>query len=279
MRKIDSAKVSELVRRLAIEANIRLRKDVLIAIKRALRTETKLSARRILKILVQNARLARDKSIPICQDTGFVEVFCRIGQEVIVKGALTDAINKGVELGYRDGFLRKSVVSDPLLRNNTKTNTPCVIHYDVVKGDRIEIIVVPKGFGSENASSLVMLKPTDTEETIVNFVLDTVKRSGYDACPPLIIGIGMGGTMDKAALLATQAITLKVGRKQAKKHLARIEDMIMTKLNKTGIGPAGLGGKTTCLGVNILSFPTHIAGLPLCVKVSCHATRSAKGVI
>jgi fumarate hydratase subunit alpha len=230
-------------------------------------------------MLIQNARIARAKSIPICQDTGFAEVFCRIGQGVVVKGGLTAAINKGIMLGYRDGFLRKSVVSDPLLRKNTKTNTPCVIDYDVVKGDKIRITVVPKGFGSENASAIIMLKPTDTEESIIDFVLDVVRRAGRDACPPLVIGIGIGGTMDKAALLATKAITLPIGKRQAKEHLARIGGMIMERLNKTGIGPAGLGGKTTCLGVNILSFPTHIAGLPLCVKISCHATRSANGVL
>ena len=279
MRKIKDKKITELVKRLAIKANLNLRADVLDALKRALRNEESSSAKNIIKILIENSNIAKKEAIPICQDTGLAEVFCQIGQAVSIEGDITAAINEGIRLGYKDGYLRKSVVSDPLIRKNTNTNTPCVIHYDIAKGDKIKITVVPKGFGSENASSLKMLKPTDTEEEVVDFVLDTVKHAGCDACPPLVIGIGIGGTLDKAALLATQAIIQPLSRKNAKKHLALMENIILKRLNSTNIGPAGMGGKTTCLGVNILSFPTHIAGLPLCVKISCHATRSATGVI
>ena len=279
MRKIKDKKITQIVKQLAIKANLSLRKDVLDALKRALRNEKNPSAKNVLKVLIENAEIARRNAIPICQDTGLAEVFFQIGQAVFVEGDITTAINEGIRLGYKDGLLRKSVVVDPLIRKNTNTNTPCVIHYDIIKGDKIKITVVPKGFGSENASSLKMLKPTDTEKEIVDFVLDTVKHAGYDACPPLVIGIGIGGTLDKAALLATEAIIHPINKKNPKKHLALMEDTILKRLNFTNIGPAGMGGKTTCLGVNILSFATHIAGLPLCVKISCHATRSATGVI
>jgi fumarate hydratase subunit alpha len=279
MRKIKDREITGLVKKLLIRANFSLRKDILDGLKHALCKEKKPSARNILKILIENARIARHKFIPICQDTGMVEIFCRIGQEVFVEGDITAAINKGIEAAYLEGYLRKSVVSDPLTRKNTNTNTPGVIHYDIVKGSKIGITVVPKGFGSENASSIKMLKPTDTQEEIVNFVLDTVRLNGYNACPPLVIGIGIGGTLDKAACMATEAIIRPISKKNPKKHYAMLEDIILKKLNETGIGPAGMGGRATCLGVNILSFPTHIAGLPLCVKISCHATRSATGVI
>jgi fumarate hydratase subunit alpha len=279
MRKIKDKKITTLVKRLSIESNLNLRKDVLSALKRSLRNEKSLTAKNTIKILIKNAEIAKRKAIPICQDTGMAEVFCNIGGNVFVEGDITAAINEGIRLGYRDGFLRKSVVSDPLIRKNTGTNTPCVIHYDIVRGDKIKITVVPKGFGSENASCLKMFQPTDAQDEIVDFVLDTVKRAGYDACPPLVIGIGIGGTLDKAAFLATEAIIRPIDKRNPKKHLAHLEDMILKKINETNIGPAGLGGKTTCLGVNVLSFPTHIAGLPLCVKISCHATRSATGII
>jgi fumarate hydratase subunit alpha len=279
MRKIKDKDITALVKRLSIEANLNLRKDVLSALKRSLHNEKNLIAKNTIKILIENAETAKRKAIPICQDTGMAEVFCNIGSNVSVEGNITSAINEGVRLGYRDGFLRKSVVSDPLIRKNTGTNTPCVIHYDIVRGNRVKITVIPKGFGSENASCLKMLQPNDTQDEISDFVLDTIKRVGYDACPPLVIGIGIGGTLDKAASLATEAIIRPINKKNPKKHLARLEDIILKKINKTNIGPAGLGGKTTCLGVNVLSFPTHIAGLPLCIKISCHATRSASGII
>jgi fumarate hydratase subunit alpha len=279
MRKIRSNRITRMVKRLAVRANLVLRSDILNALRRALRNEDSPSAKGVIKILIENADIAKKRQIPICQDTGLVEVFCRIGHAVSVESDITAAINEGIRLGYRDAYLRKSVVRDPLIRKNTNTNTPCVIHYDMAGGDKIRITVVPKGFGSENASRLKMLNPTDTEKDISDFVLDTVKGTGYEACPPLVIGIGIGGTLDKAALLATQAIIRPINKKNPRRHLARIEDMILRRLNSTNIGPAGMGGHTTCLGVNILSFPTHIAGFPLCVKISCHATRSAEGVI
>jgi fumarate hydratase subunit alpha len=279
MREIPGNKITEIVAKLSIRANLSLRKDILLALEKALLSEKNVNAKHIIKILIENAKIAKKDNIPICQDTGFAEVFCSIGQDTCIKGDATKAINKGIRIGYSRACLRKSVVSDPIIRKNTNTNTPCVIHYDLVRGDKIKITVLAKGFGSENASALKMLKPNDSEEDIVDFVLHVVKSSGAQACPPLVIGIGLGGTLDKSALLATQAILYPISRKNPKKHLARIEEIIFKRVNLTGIGPAGLGGSTTCLGVNILSFPTHIAGLPLCVKISCHATRSATGII
>jgi fumarate hydratase subunit alpha len=279
MKNLQDRQITELVRKLCIRANLFLRKDILASLQKALANEKNRTAKNILNILIENAKIAANSSTPICQDTGIVEVFCDIGQDVCVNGNITQAINKGVSLAYRQACLRKSVVSDPIIRKNTNTNTPCIAHYNMTKGDKIKIAVLVKGFGSENASAVKMLKPTDSEEDIINSVIDIIKLNGPDACPPLFIGIGLGGTLDKAALLATEAILLPVDKKNPKRHLARIEKTLLKKINLLGIGPAGLGGKTTCLGVNILSFPTHIAGLPLCVKISCHATRSAKGVI
>ncbi len=279
MREIEAKKIRDTVKRLAIKANFSLRKDVLSALKKALTTEKKPCAKKALKVLIENADIAKSEKIPICQDTGFAEVFCDIGQEIHVKGSIEEAVTEGIRLAYAEGFLRKSVVSDPILRKNTYTNTPCVIHYELVKGDKIKLTVLPKGFGSENASSIKMLRPTDSEDDIIDYIVEAVKLSGADACPPIVLGIGIGGTLDKAALLAMKAILRPIGKGNQKKHIARMESRILAKLNKTGIGPAGLGGKTTCLGVNILSFPTHIAGLPVCIKISCHATRSAWCVI
>jgi len=279
MREIEAKKISVAVKDLALKANFYLRKDVLSALKKALTLEKEPSAKRILKILIDNAKIARSERLPICQDTGIAEVFCTIGQSVHVKGDIGKAITEGIRIAYAQGFLRKSVVSDPILRKNTKTNTPCVIHYDIVKGDKIKLTVLPKGFGSENASTLKMLKPTDSEDEILDYIVEQIKLSGPDACPPIVVGIGIGGTLDKAALLAMKAILEPLGKENPKKHIARMERKILTRLNKTGIGPGGLGGRATCLGVNILTFPTHIAGLPVCIKISCHATRSASCVI
>jgi fumarate hydratase subunit alpha len=279
MRKIKAGEIIEKVRLLALEANFKLRPDILKALEHAYLRERKPCARGTIKILLKNALQAEKDCIPICQDTGMVEVFCKIGRDVRLLCDITECINKGICLAYTRGYLRKSIVSDPLIRKNTGTNTPCVIHYDIIKGDHIHITVVPKGFGSENASRLKMFKPADTKNDIIDFVLDTVKQNGPSACPPLVIGIGIGGTLDKAAMLATEAILIPVNRKNPKKHLSLLEDIILKKINSTGIGPAGLGGGITCLGVNILDFATHIAGLPVCVKISCHATRSAKGVL
>ncbi len=279
MREIEAKKIREAVKSLAIKANFSLREDILSALKKAFSREKKPYAKRTLKILIDNAKIAKSERIPICQDTGFAEVFCNIGGDVHVRGDIARAITEGIKLAYAEGFLRKSVVSDPILRKNTGTNTPCVIHYDIVKGDKIKLAVLPKGFGSENASTVTMLRPTASEAEIITHIVEAVKSSAADACPPIVVGIGIGGTLDKAALLAMKAILRPIGKKSPKKHIARMEREILMRLNKTDIGPAGLGGKTTCLGVNILPFPTHIAGLPVCIKISCHATRSASSII
>ncbi|NQT89686.1 MAG: fumarate hydratase [Candidatus Omnitrophica bacterium] len=279
MRKISSDKIRNAVAELAVRANVSLRKDILEALKKAQRSETKPLAKKTLALLIENAKIAESEFIPICQDTGMAVVSCEIGQDVHVKGDLTKAINEGIKQGYKKGHLRKSVVSDPLIRKNTKTNTPCVIHFKIVSGGALKLTVLPKGFGSENKSRLIMLKPTDTDKEIIGFVISVVKAAGADACPPFILGIGIGGTLDKAAHLAKEATLRPIHKPNPKSHLGRIEKQILSAANKTGIGPAGLGGKTTCLGVNILSFPTHIAGLPVCVNISCHAMRSASAVI
>ena len=279
MRSISSEKIKEAVAELAIRANIILRKDVLAALKKSIYSERETSAKNILKILIDNAKIAKKNRMPICQDTGMAVVFCDIGDKVQIAGDVNKAIDDGIRLAYKEGSLRMSVVKDPFLRNNTETNTPAVVHYNFIKGDKIKITVIPKGFGCENASAIKMFNPTDTEKDIENFVVGVVESSGADACPPLVIGIGIGGTMDKAASLATEAIIRPINKSNSIKRIAKLEKDILTKVNKTGIGPAALGGKTTALGVNILSFPTHIAGLPVCVKISCHATRSATGTI
>ena len=279
MRSIPLEKIKEAVAELAIRANIILRKDVLAALKKSIYSEREISAKNILKMLIENAKIAKKNKMPICQDTGMAVVFCDIGDKVQIAGDVNKAIDDGIGLAYKEGSFRKSIVKDPFLRSNTKTNTPAVVHYNFIKGDKIKITVVPKGFGCENASAIKMFNPTDTEKDIENFVVGVVELSGADACPPLVIGIGIGGTMDKAASLATEAIIRPINKSNSIKHIAKLEKDILTKVNKTGIGPAALGGKTTALGVNILDFPTHIAGLPVCVKISCHATRSATGIV
>ena len=256
-----------------------MRGDVLKALSKAYKLEGNSLSKNALKIIIENANLAKKNKMPICQDTGMAVLFCDIGDKVQITGDINKAIDDGIRLAYKEGSLRKSVVRDPFLRSNTKTNTPAVVHYNFIKGERIKITVLPKGFGCENASAIKMFNPTDTEKDIENFVVDIVESSGADACPPLVIGIGIGGTMDKAASLATEAIIRPINKSNSIKHIAKLEKDILTKVNKTGIGPAALGGRSTALGVNILAFPTHIAGLPVCVKISCHATRSATGII
>lgn len=280
MRKINSNKIKDTVARLAIESNIFLRKDILRALKSAYLKEKNLKAKKILKALVENAAIASSDKIAICQDTGLATVFIDIGQEVrITGGGLERAVNEGIRLGYKRGFLRKSVVSDPFIRKNTNDNTPAVIHMKIIPGNRIKITVAPKGFGSENKSVTCMFQPTDSVEKIEKFILDAVKRAGPDACPPYIIGIGIGGTLDKACILAKEALLRPIDKRNPKKHIANLEASLLTKINSLNIGPMGLGGKATCLGLNIETYPTHIAGLPVCVSISCHATRSATATI
>jgi len=277
MREINVNKIKNLVARLCIEANINLRPDIYRALRRAVKREKKKSAKRLLEVLVKNAEIARREARPICQDTGIVSVYVRMGQKVrLVGGDLVQAINKGVAEGYKKGLLRKSVVKSPLLRVNTCTNAPAIIYTEVVKGSGLELTVIPKGFGSENKGAVRMLNPTEGEREIISFVLEVVKAAGPDACPPYIIGVGLGGTLDKAASLAKEALAAPLERSSTKRYLRRLERNLLDKVNKLGVGPMGLGGRATALGVKVLEYPTHIAGLPVAVNVGCHATRSAR---
>ena len=280
MRKINVNKIKNVVSELSVKANIDLRRDIRQGIKSALRGETNKKAKHVLEILLKNAEIAKKERCALCQDTGILSVYIRIGQDVrLVGGDLKKAINKGVKDAYKKAFLRKSVVKSPLLRINTGTNTPSVIYTDIVKGNKINITVMPKGFGSENKSKTKMLNPTDGEREIISFVLDAVKEAGPDACPPYILGIGIGGTLDKAAFLAKEALIAPIDKSNPKKHLRKLENTILKKVNKLKIGPMGLGGKTTSLGVNTLEYPTHIAGLPVAINIGCHITRSASKTI
>jgi len=280
MREIDVGKIREAVTELCLKANFELRKDVLKALRAALGKETNSRARGLLKSLVENAALAKKKRIAICQDTGFVSVFIELGNSILLSGGdLKEAVNKGVEDAYRKGYLRKSIVNDALLRHNTNTNTPSVIHVDIVQGDKVRISVSAKGFGSENKCAIKMLKPTASEKNIIDFVMEVVKLAGPDGCPPYVLGIGIGGTFDYVAHLSKKALLRPIESGNKKRHFRRLEKDILKAVNSLGIGPMGLGGKTTALGVNVEEFPTHIAGLPVAVSISCHATRSAERTI
>lgn len=278
MRKIQVKQISSLVSRLCIEANIRLRSDIRSSLKAALRQEKKRRAKEAIKMLIENARIAERESIPICQDTGLVTVFIEMGQDTRLSGGLLKkAVDEGVSEGYKKGYLRKSVVRSPLTRKNTNTNTPAILHVSLVPGETFDVWVVPKGFGSENKSRLKMLEPSAGERGIVDFVVEAVKDAGPEACPPFVVGVGIGGTFDYAAHLAKKSLLRRIDEKNPDKRLASLEKEIFDKVNRSGIGPMGLGGKTTALGVNILSAATHIAGLPVAVNINCHATRSIHG--
>lgn len=279
MRKIKSEQIVEQVKKLCIEASLYLGEDVLSCIKEKAKSEKSEVGKNILNILVENAEIAKEKNIPICQDTGMAVFFVEIGQEVLIEGdTLTDAINEGVRQGYEEGYLRKSVVS-PINRVNTKDNTPAVIHYDMVKGDKIKIEFAAKGFGSENMSKMKMLKPSDGLEGIKKFIIDTVSEAGPNPCPPMVIGVGIGGTVDKCDQIAKKALFRELGEFNKDENIAKLESELLTAINKLGIGPQGLGGTTTALGLNIETFPTHIAGLPVVVNINCHASRHKKVVI
>jgi len=279
LRKIKSEQIVEQVKKLCIEASLYLGEDVLSCIKEKAKSEKSEVGKNILNILVENAEIAKEKNIPICQDTGMAVFFVEIGQEVLIEGdTLTDAINEGVRQGYEEGYLRKSVVS-PINRVNTKDNTPAVIHYDMVKGDKIKIEFAAKGFGSENMSKMKMLKPSDGLEGIKKFIIDTVSEAGPNPCPPMVIGVGIGGTVDKCAQIAKKALFRELGEFNKDENIAKLESELLTAINKLGIGPQGLGGTTTALGLNIETFPTHIAGLPVVVNINCHASRHKKVVI
>ena len=280
MRKVDVSEITKTVKKLCIDANYYLNDDIRKRFKESKEAESFPVAKDIIEILEENADIAKNEQMPMCQDTGMTLVFLETGQEVqIVGGVLEDAINEGIRQGYIEGYLRKSVVGDPLERINTKDNTPGVIYYDIVPGDDIKITVAPKGFGSENMSQLKMLKPADGIEGVKDFVLQVVKEAGPNACPPLVIGVGIGGTFDRAALLAKKALVRSTDVRNAKPFYADLEKELLEKINKIGIGPQGFGGKTTALAVNIETYPTHIAGLPVAVNINCHATRHAEAHI
>ncbi len=279
MREINSELITKEVKKLCIEGNIFLGDDVIKSFKDNLQKEESELGKDILNILIENATIAKDTHIPLCQDTGMAVFFVEIGQDVIIKGdTLTEAINKGVSEGYTEGYLRKSVVN-PITRVNTKDNTPAIIHYEMVKGDQLKIEYAPKGFGSENMSKLKMLKPSDGIEGVKKFIIDTVSEAGPNPCPPIVVGVGIGGTVDKCAQIAKKALFRNVGQHSKDEMIADLEKELIKKINALGIGPQGLGGNTTALAVNIETFPTHIAGLPVVVNINCHASRHKQVIL
>ena len=274
MRQINVNEITKHIKEMCIEANHFLSKDMNIALKNAIKTEESALGQKILNQLQENLEISVQDMIPICQDTGMAVIFIEIGQEVHFEGGnLEDAIHEGVRQGYIDGFLRKSVVKDPIIRENTKDNTPAVIHYKIVEGYKVKIKVAPKGFGSENMSKVFMLKPADGIEGVKNAILTAVKEAGPNACPPMIVGVGIGGTFEKCALMAKEALTREVGSHAEIEWAKELEEEVLNEINKSGIGPGGLGGTTTALAVNINTYPTHIAGLPVAVNICCHVNR------
>lgn len=274
MREIHISKIIDTVKELCIEANYYLSNDVKRALCNAKENETWPLAENILDQIILNSDIAKNENMPICQDTGMACIFIDIGQDVHIVGGLLDyAINEGVRRGYEEGFLRKSVVKDPINRINTKDNTPAIIYYNMVAGDKIKITVAPKGFGSENMSRIKMLKPSDGLQGVKDFIIETVKLAGPNPCPPIVIGVGIGGTFDKAAYLAKKALIRPLDKRNEDKFYSDLEEELLANINKLGIGPQGFGGKTTALGLNIETYPTHIAGLPVAVNINCHATR------
>ena len=271
MRSVDVSIVTKNIKEMCIQANHFLSEDMDIAMKNAVETEKAPLGKQILTQLQENLKIAGEDMIPICQDTGMAVVFIEVGQEVHFEGgSLTDAINEGVRQGYVEGYLRKSVVGDPIIRENTKDNTPAVIHYNIVPGDKVKIKVAPKGFGSENMSRVFMLKPADGIEGVKNAILTAVQDAGPNACPPMVVGVGIGGTFEKCALMAKDALTREVGTHSDIQWVKDLEEEMLETINKLGIGPGGLGGTTTALAVNVNTYPPHIAGLPVGIKICCH---------
>lgn len=280
MRTIEVAEITRNIKEMCIEANHFLSMDMDAALKKAAEEEKAPLGRQILCQLQDNLRIAGEDRIPICQDTGMTVVFLEVGQEVhFAGGSLTDSVNEGVRQGYVEGYLRKSVVKDPLIRENTKDNTPAVLHYDIVPGDQVKITVAPKGFGSENMSRIFMLKPADGIEGVKQAILTAVKDAGPNACPPMVVGVGIGGTFEKCALMAKRALTRPLDERSAIPYIRELEEEMLDRINKTGIGPGGLGGTTTALAVNIDTYPTHIAGLPVAVNICCHVNRHAVRIL
>ena len=280
MRDINTQVIVQNVKEMCIEANHFLSPDMKKVFEKAASEEKSPLGRQILGQLEENLKIAGNDMIPICQDTGMAVVFVKVGQEVHIEGgSLTDAINEGVRQGYVEGYLRKSVVKDPIERENTKDNTPAVIHYDIVPGDKVDIIIAPKGFGSENMSRVFMLKPADGIEGVKNAILTAVQDAGPNACPPMVVGVGIGGTFEKCALLAKKALTRNLDEERPTGYVRELEDEMLEKINSLGIGPGGLGGSKTALAVNVETYPTHIAGLPVAVNICCHVNRHVHRVI
>lgn len=280
MRTLHTDEIIKNVKEMCIEANLHLSQDMSKAIQNAKETETGTLGKQILGQLCENMNIAAQEQIPICQDTGMAVFFVKVGQDLHIDGMnLTEAINEGVRQGYKEGYLRKSVVSDPLLRVNTKDNTPAIIHYDIVPGDKLEILIAPKGFGSENMSRVFMLKPADGAEGVKEAVLQAVLDAGPNACPPVVVGVGIGGDFEKAAIMAKKALTRNVNEGSKLPHIKEMENELLEKINSSGIGPGGLGGKTTAIAVNIETYATHIAGLPVAVNMCCHVNRHVTRIL
>nr|WP_296008836.1 fumarate hydratase [uncultured Blautia sp.] len=274
VRSVNVELLTENIKEMCIQANHFLAPDMDKAMRAAHERETKPLAKQILRQLLENLDIAGEDMIPICQDTGMAVVFLKVGQDVHFEGgSVEDAVNEGVRQGYQEGYLRKSVVGDPILRVNTKDNTPAIIHYEIVPGDQVEITVAPKGFGSENMSKICMLKPADGVEGVKEAIVNAVKEAGPNACPPVVVGVGIGGTFEKAAILAKKALTREIGVHSELPHVKELEEELLAKINEIGLGPAGLGGDTTALAVNINTYATHIAGLPVAINICCHVNR------
>lgn len=279
MREINAVKITETVKNLCIEANCHLSSDIKECIKRFHADETWCQAKEILERIIENYEISDERNQPVCQDTGVACVFLKVGQDVHVSGDITEAVNEGVRQGYDEGYLRKSVVRDPLDRINTGDNTPAMLYFEIVPGDKIEITVAPKGFGSENMSKIAMLRPSDGLQGVKDFVIKTVEEAGPNPCPPIVVGVGIGGTFDKAAYLAKKALLRPVDVPNDDEFYAELEEELLNEINNLGIGPQGFGGRTTALAVNIEKYPTHIAGLPVAVNINCHVTRHCTEVI
>ena len=281
MRKINTTRIKDKVKELFLKANYHIDQDLMQRLEEALKEETSPIGKSVLSMIIENNKIASSEEIAICQDTGLSVLFIELGQEVqIIGGDFVEAINQGVKEAYQEGYLRKSVVDDPVFeRKNTKTNTPAIIYTDIVSKDKIKFTVMPKGFGSENMSALAMLKPADGSEGIVNFIVETVRKAGPNPCPPTIIGVGVGGTADMAMVIAKKAIARKIGEHNQNEKYAAMEKEALEKINHLGVGPAGLGGNTTSLAINIDYLPTHIAGMPVAINVCCHAARHAEGIV
>ncbi|MFQ5905799.1 MAG: fumarate hydratase [bacterium] len=281
MREIETGQITELVKRLCIDANYNLGDDVKEGLEAALKKEESPTGKEILEQILENANIARDDHVPMCQDTGFAVIFCELGQDVhVIGGDFNEAINEGVRQGYAEGYLRKSIVDDPVLeRKNTRDNTPAIIHLQIVPGDKMKITVAPKGGGSENMSEVKMMKPADGIEGVKEFVIDKVRRSGGNPCPPIVVGVGLGGTFEMCAFLAKKALLRPLGEYNKDPRYAEVEKELLERINNLGIGPQGLGGRTTALAVNIETHPCHIASMPAAVNINCHAARHEEGTI